>query len=507
MKILLCFCILGLAVAACGSDGGVEPTSPAALPPAGPAEEGPAPEVETETPTPEEPTPEAPAPPVEALAPQVTGVAAATDTDPSPDVVEVSLVAQESSLELLAGTQTPMWTFNGQLPGPLIEATVGDRVIVHFVNQLSEPTTIHWHGMRVPNEMDGTPRTQDPVPPGGSFTYDFVVQDAGTFWYHPHIRSHVQVERGLYGVFVVHEAEPPAYDAERIVFLDDILLLDNGFRQAFLMSHPEQMHGRNGNVLLVNGKAVAGDELLQLRRGSVERWRLLNAANARTAIIDLAGAEWRVIGSDGGLLPAKVDAEYLQIAPGDRVDIEVRWNPTSPADLGELRWWVPAVVDGEVQLVPIVLQTIQSTGHPPLAPRQVELPTVTLPDWPVADTPTLELQLDGANVGGTIQWMINGQTFDTAAPIEVGLGEVHTIDLVNMTMQEHPFHLHGHFFQVVSRNGAPAPETGLEDTLFIGGQETVRVVVEFDNPGGWMAHCHILEHAALGMMTLIEVVE
>ena len=459
--------------------------------------------------TTEEPDPDPePVPPVEPEYPELSGVALAIDEDPAPGVVEVSLTAAPSEIELIAGVKTQMWTYNGQLPGPVIQARVGDKVIVHLKNELPQPTTIHWHGMRVPNEMDGTPRTQDPVQPGGSFTYEFVVQDAGTFWYHPHFSTHEQVERGLYGVIIVHEAETPKFDVERVVFLDDILLNPAYQIEPFIISHMVQMHGRNGNTLLLNGKAVAGDELLQLRRGTVERWRILNSANARTAYFEPFGTNWSVIGWDGGLIPKSYKPELLRIAPGERYDLEVRWDVTDAGQTGELRYYVPALNEqNQVVLAPIVLTTVMSNGLAELEYREPELPEITLPELVVDDTATLTLEFSGANVGGTVEWMINGKTFEKAAAIDVPLGTHHTIDLVNTQAQEHPFHIHGHFFRVVSRNGVAEKFDGLKDTVYVGGDETVRLVMDFDNPGGWMAHCHILEHAELGMMALFEVLE
>jgi FtsP/CotA-like multicopper oxidase with cupredoxin domain len=137
--------------------------------------------------------------------PELYGPALAIDENPDPSIVEVTLTASETTVSMIDGSNQTVWAYNGQVPGPSIEANVGDRVIVHFVNQLAEPSTIHWHGLRIADDMDGSPRVQEPVPADGEFTYDFVVPDAGSFWYHPHVRSNVQIERGLYGALVVHD--------------------------------------------------------------------------------------------------------------------------------------------------------------------------------------------------------------------------------------------------------------------------------------------------------------
>ena len=153
-------------------------------------------------------------------------LAEAPDTNPDPNVVEVAITAKIAEVEVAPGRTVRAWTYNGGLPGPLIRTKVGDRLIVHFVNELDEPTTIHWHGVRVPIEMDGVPGiSQDPVKKGESFTYDFVVRDASLYWYHPHVMSAAQVGYGLYGALLV---EDPA-DGVGVADMTTIVLSDIGF--------------------------------------------------------------------------------------------------------------------------------------------------------------------------------------------------------------------------------------------------------------------------------------
>jgi FtsP/CotA-like multicopper oxidase with cupredoxin domain len=257
---------------------------------------------------------------------------------------------------------------------------------------------------------------------------------------------------------------------------------------------------------LLNGKAVGESDYIEIRRGSVERWRILNSANARTAQIDITGAEWRIIATDGGLIPEPYTKDVLQIAPGERYDIEVRWAPENVGDTGVVRYWVPTLQGEELVWATIPILTLFSSGHPALPPHDVELPPVELPQWPIAQTPTITVELDGViPMGQEVKWMLNGKVYGEDTPVEVALGSEHTIALVNKKMQEHPMHIHGHFFQVVSRGGKPANEPGLKDTVLVGGEETVVINMVFDNPGSWMYHCHILEHAKQGMMGVIEV--
>ena len=133
--------------------------------------------------------------------------------------------ARPAELPLVDGPKLRVWAYNGSVPGPELRIRLGETLRVRFTNHLPEATTIHWHGVRVPNGMDGVPHvTQPPVAPGGTFTYEFTPKDAGTFWFHPHVRSSEQVERGLYGVLVVEDATPLPYARDIVWVLDDWLL-------------------------------------------------------------------------------------------------------------------------------------------------------------------------------------------------------------------------------------------------------------------------------------------
>ena len=258
--------------------------------------------------------------------PEITGGVVLEDTNPDPKVVEVKLQARQAKIKLSDKVSQFMYTYNGLLPGPIIRARVGDELIVHFTNNLQEPTTVHWHGLRIPDEMDGTPRVQDPVKPGETFTYKFKLKDAGSYWYHPHVRSHAQVELGLYGMLIVQEKENIKFTRERSIILDDILII-NGRIAGPLSSGMEGMHGRNGNALFMHGKLGSLD--IKAKTGDVERWRVVNVANARTMNMQFQGVKVRVIGADGGLLAKPYYLpSTLEIPVGQRYDLEVTYeNP------------------------------------------------------------------------------------------------------------------------------------------------------------------------------------
>jgi FtsP/CotA-like multicopper oxidase with cupredoxin domain len=188
------------------------------------------------------------------------------------------LVAAPTRLPLLDGRELDVWAYNNQVPGPILRANVGDRIRVRLVNRLPQATSIHWHGLRLDNVMDGVPGvTQPPVAPGETFTYEFVVKDAGTFWFHPHLRGSEQVERGLHGILIVSDAPPTL--REEVWVLDDWRLGDDGqIDPQFITRHDLAHDGRWGQVLTVNG--VTG-RVLELRPGERVRLRLLNVANGR----------------------------------------------------------------------------------------------------------------------------------------------------------------------------------------------------------------------------------
>jgi FtsP/CotA-like multicopper oxidase with cupredoxin domain len=234
-------------------------------------------------------------------------------------VVEVDLEAREMDWEFTPGVTTKAWGFNGQIPGPVIEARVGDVLELRLTNHLPEPTVIHWHGLRLPAAMDGTDMVQRPIKPGDTFTYRFTLRDAGTFWYHPHMNETVQLERGLYGALIVRGPNEPTLDAERVLVFDDVKL-DRKGQIKKLGGLIEGHDGRQGGTRLVNGKA---ESELTVAAGQIERWRVINASSARYVRLSIGGRPFTILGTDGGLIEAPVTITEVLLTPADRVDIAV----------------------------------------------------------------------------------------------------------------------------------------------------------------------------------------
>jgi FtsP/CotA-like multicopper oxidase with cupredoxin domain len=437
--------------------------------------------------------------------------AAAPDLDPSPDVVDVALEAKLAQVEIAPERTVSLWTYNGQFPGPRIEAKVGDTVRVRLKNSLPEPTTIHWHGLRVPNGMDGSPSMQSPIEPGAEFTYEFVVPDAGTLWYHPHVRTDEQVERGLYGAFVVRGPEEPETTTEQTVVLDDLLLGEDWQLRAFESDAMRAMAGRQGNVILANGWA---HPIARVERGGLHRFRFINAANARYFRLALPGHRLIQIGTDGGLLTTPREVDDLLLVPGERADVLV----VSGGEAGEAVEWTSLRYNrGEgtgKQPDAVIFQLLHVAGSPVSTP---EVPTgfTAIPKLPEPSRQR-ELRLQGvsqtsghaghAMPSSEAEPLFSIETFPEGEPLTATLGDVEEWTIENYTMMDHPFHLHGFRFQLV-----PIDEQAVfpawRDTINVPAGQTMKFRVRFeDNPGMWMFHCHILEHAERGMMGELEVV-
>jgi FtsP/CotA-like multicopper oxidase with cupredoxin domain len=407
---------------------------------------------------------------------------------PADAAVTLSLEAQATEWEFAPGRTVRGYGFNGRIPGPTIEARIGDTVSVTLTNGLLEPTTIHWHGLRVPADMDGTENVQRRIEPGETFEYRFQVSDAGTFWYHSHVNETEQLERGLYGALIVRGDEEPALDCERVLLLDDLKLDERGRIAPF--GDPHEHHaGREGDVRLVNGSQ---EPALEIAGGQVERWRIVNAANTRFVRLSIGGRRFSVLGTDGGLLPGPQEATEVLITPGERVDLAV-----GPFDEGEVLAIEALPYDrGKGESEPARFAMVR-VG--PALPSSARIPDVLRRIEPIV--------MEGAEPTRTIDLkaLMHDGHGQRAEPVRVG--ELQVWELVNETGQDHPFHLHGFFFQVLDENGERPPVISWKDTVNVRRKGRVRIAwLPDDRPGEWMYHCHILEHHAMGMMAQFEVI-
>ncbi|HTK30266.1 MAG TPA: multicopper oxidase family protein [Vicinamibacterales bacterium] len=432
----------------------------------------------------------------------------ARSTSADPSVVEVTLTARTADVEVAPGRTVHAWTYDGRIPGPLIRAHVGDRVIVHFTNQLPDPTTVHWHGVRVPIEMDGVPGISQPeVPPGGTFTYDFIARDAGLFWYHPHVMSAAQVGFGLYGALLVEDPHDAVGVADQLT----LVLSDIGFDESGKLDSPASggsagtVFGREGDYILVNGRIRP---TLTVRNGAPQRWRIVNAAKSRYFRLDLEGQPFTVIGTDGGLQESPRQVDALLVTPGERVDVIVAPRRGKSGTL-QVRSRLYDRGYGSIQYRTAEnVFAIAFTDQAPLARRAAPdvHRAITPPDISHATKVDVVLTLPPAGPDGTSEFDVNGVPSWRARPYPAALGEVQVWTIRNESRFAHPFHLHGFFMLPLDDALQPLRPMAWKDTINVPVNGTVRFAVAFDErPGLWMFHCHILDHAEAGLMGHVSV--
>jgi FtsP/CotA-like multicopper oxidase with cupredoxin domain len=439
-------------------------------------------------------------------------LAAVADLNPDPHVVEIDLVAREAEVEIGPGERIRAWTYNGSLPGPLIRAHVGDRLIVHFSNRLEVNTTVHWHGLRVPNAMDGVPEhTQPAVAIGGSFTYDFVLADAGLFWYHPHVMSAAQVGFGLYGALLVEDPADAVGIADQLVLvLSDLSVTDGKLESADSGGDLAAAFGREGTRVLLNGRT---DARLVARDAAPQRWRIVNAAKSRYFLLDLEGNPFTVIGTDGGLQEFAESKDVVAIAPGERLDVIV--SPVRPRDSAPviLRSGLINRGFGSVefrrveQLLTVEFADLPRIAAPRPAPAAGRGPVQrAIAPLSLESATRVHVDVTFSNADGLMRYGINGRAFAEDAHVTAHVGETQIWTITNRTRWSHPFHLHGFFFQVLDRDGEALEPLAWKDTVDVPFDSEVTLAVRFDDrPGMWMYHCHILDHADLGLMGMLNV--
>lgn len=413
--------------------------------------------------------------------------------------------------------ETEVWSYDGTVPGPVLRARQSERLRVTVENALDAPTTVHWHGLRLPNAMDGVPHlTQDPIAPGATFSYEFDLPDAGTFWYHPHMQSAEQVGRGLYGALIVEEAAPPRVDDDLIWALDDWRLTpEAGIAGDFGHRHDQSHAGRLGNTVTINGTVPGA---IPLRPGARVRLRLINVANARIFGLDFGALAPSIVALDGQpVTPHAPEGGLVTLAPAQRADL-ILDIPASPgARMPVIDRFYPQAAYALVDLLAEGVPLRDAAPDQPvaLAPNPLPEPDlsaairheVTFTGGAMGGMITREMGIETAHHGNGF-WFLNGQAgegHDHAPLLLLEEGRSHVIAMTNATAFHHPIHLHGHHFRVLSRDGRPTARREWRDTVLLAPRERVEIGFVADNPGDWMFHCHILEHQAAGMMAVLRV--
>ena len=433
----------------------------------------------------------------------------------------------QASLSGPSYPETAVWAYNGQTPGPQARLRQGGHLRIVVENQLPQDTTIHWHGLRVPNVMDGAPYvTQPPIQPNESFTYEFTVPDAGTYWYHPHAHSAEQVGRGLMGAFIVEEPEPLPVDRDLVWVLGDWRLeTDGSIAGGFNNPMEISMSGRIGNTVTINGRVP---DRFSVRSGERLRLRLINAAPARIFRLEFKRHQPLVIALDGQPVePHPPEDGQVMLGPAMRADLvlDMTGKPGSSA----------AIVDTFYKGLSYKLVELAYTDEPPLRAKPLALPAKlppnTMPEPDIANARRHDVTLTGGMMsgmgmgggmgmmgggmrgmmGGSAMWAMNGVAvpggdMEQMKPIlTLTRGQSYILAIDNQTAWHHPIHLHGHSFRVITRNGQPAKYREWLDTVLMPPRERCEIAFVADNPGDWMFHCHILDHQEGGMMSVIRV--
>ena len=442
-------------------------------------------------------------------------------------VVGLRMGVFDLALDPAQPARTQVWGFNGTLPGPVLRFRKGAQARIPVSNELPQESTVHWHGLRVPNEMDGVPHvTQHPIAPGGRFEYAFRMRDSGTYWYHPHQNSFEQVPRGLYGALIVEEEKPIEVDRDEVWVLSDMKLgPDRRQVEDFGRILEVANAGRIGNQILLNGAAAGGARALQVRSGERLRLRIVNAASARIFQLSFAGHAPAAIAYDGQAVePAPLPSGGLSIGPGMRADLVIDClgrpgESFAVSDVGRSTTEIARLAYSAQR----PLRERASGAPMTLAPNEIAEPDLR-------SATEHYLVFEGGMRGTPVIGSIDGKatriqelmqkhglawTMNYTAQHEHALmhepflhlrrGEHVVLRMLNETDFAHPMHLHGHFFRVVGAAGKPFAPGPWRDTVMMAPRSALDIAFVADNPGEWMFHCHILDHAAGGMMGTIAV--
>ncbi|MGI8618106.1 MAG: multicopper oxidase family protein [Gemmatimonadaceae bacterium] len=454
------------------------------------------------------------------------------------------------------GQSYTMFGFNGQYPGPLVRVPQNAEIIVEFTNDLDQSTTVHWHGVRLENRFDGVPGlTQEPVPPGGSFTYRVRFPDAGIYWYHPHVREDIQQDLGLYGNLLVRSPLADWFgeaNREEVLMLDDLLIGDDGLVPFGREAATHALMGRFGNVFLVNGEP---DYTLAVRRGEVVRFFLTNASNTRTFNISFGGARMKIVSSDVGNYEREEWIESVVIGPAERYVVHVRFDEPGEAaivnrvvgldhlfgrffpetdTLGTVRVGSDAAapdLGGSFRTLrrnaaasdeidrfrshfdrppdKSLVLTVRTRDLPFVTERLMQLDSIYFA--PVEWSGTMPM-MNWASTARQVTWVLR----DPATGREnmdidwrFRAGEVVKLRISNerksFHAMQHPIHVHGQRFLVLAVNGVANDNLVWKDTVLLPAGATADILVEMSNPGRWMLHCHIAEHLSADMMLAFTV--
>ncbi|WP_020177233.1 multicopper oxidase family protein [Methyloferula stellata] len=452
------------------------------------------------------------------------------------------LEARKGALRLKPdpAAETGIWGYDGTVPGPLLRYKKGEEVKIRLANKLDQPTTIHWHGVRITNAMDGVANlTQEPVAPGASFDYRFTPPDSGFYWYHPDIQplTGEELDRGLYGVLIVDEPEPPKVDADMLVVLDDWKLDDKGSIAADFQNFNEAAGaGRTGSLLTVNSAPAPIEQTFV--PGSRLRLRILSAVTARLIILSFVGVRPQVIGMDGQPCEAfEPVRRTLPTGPGARFDVifdlpdeastesnlilrgdgmpdqtllTFRTKGDRRADLGPLPVLMSnPLLPAEIHLEKSTKVELTIEGGMPPKEGAVSKPAIAVaPKKSVGGAKAAQPAPAPVSASDpTHLWTVNGVASDGHGQkplFSVKRGTAVTLGFTNKTGFFQQIHVHGHVLRLL-HDLDDGWEPYWRDAVLIPEGRTKHAAFVADNPGKWAIESSITDRAASGLATWFEV--
>ena len=432
------------------------------------------------------------------------------------NVINYKITAKKTSFSFKDNTSAELLLYNDTNPGPTLKGNVGDILRVNFTNNLDEPTSIHWHGIKNINKMDGVPYlTQDPIQPGETFVYEFPLNHSGTYWYHAHMDSWKQVAKGLYGPLVVNDKTDDLIEDDIVILADDWRLDKNyeidekSFGSLMDWSHA----GRVGNWLTINGEK---SPQYSIKANSRARLRFINASNARILKFGSSLKNNNIIAIDGVVVNPMLVANFT-LAPGQRIDLLINTVDLLKVDFFE--------ISHTKKLKAFTLNVTKANN------KTKDIANINFKsNWilPKLDNAkTISIRMQGGAMGNLSKANLDGveKDFRTLATEDkklwafnkeigsyeyllatVKLNQVVILDVWNDSRWPHSMHLHGNHFFVKSQEFKGNKDYILRDTYLMQAGEKAKLIFVADNPGKWLFHCHMLEHAASGMVSYIHVV-
>lgn len=429
--------------------------------------------------------------------------------------LQLKLTSAEGPAQV-AGRQATALSYNGGVPGPTWRVRPGDAVKVSVENQLSEPTNLHVHGLHV-SPSGNSDNVLVAIDPGASFDYEYQLpadHPPGVYWYHPHHHGNVaaQVFGGLYGAIIVEDPVDIPVARERVLVISDISLDASGRIRG--VSEMETMVGREGDLVLVNGRALPH---MAARPGERERWRIVNACASRYLRLRLDGQHMQLLGIDSGRFGEPRDVTEIVLAPGNRADLLVTTVSgtatlqTLPVDRGSAMGMMGGA-RGSSTSADLATLSVAGTPGTALAGVPTQARPRDLRASPVDGRRELvfAMGMGGMGMGGggsMMSFTVDGKEFDHARiDTAVEFGSIEEWTLINSSPMDHPIHLHVWPMQIVEQDGAAVQEILWQDVVNVPANSSVRVRIPFDDfIGTTVYHCHILDHEDLGMMGIIDV--